>query len=135
MNWTMSERPNDHTSAARLFTDSSDPVFIVDPDEDRIIDANPAGCHMLEYTRAELLTTPISAIHPAELPQLQAFFDIARADGTNWTISMTCRTRSGRFLPTETALFLLDTGRRVYVIGLVRDRSEHRAGGGAERDR
>jgi two-component system, chemotaxis family, sensor kinase Cph1 len=122
----MSEPANDTAPLERLFEQSSDPVFIVDPTEDRIVDANSAGCRMLEYTREELLMTPISRIHPAELPRLEAFFETARSEGANWTIAMTCRTKSGRFLPTETALFLLDSGTRVYVIGLVRDRSEHR---------
>src|SRR6266576_4715506 len=121
----MSKCFDERAPTDRLFEESSDPVFILDPSADRIIDANPAGCRMLEYTREELLATPISCIHPAELPQLDAFFETARADGANWTIAMTCRTKSGKFLPTEIALFLLDSGTHVYVIGLVRDRSEH----------
>jgi PAS domain-containing protein len=35
-----------------------------------IIDANPAGCRVLEYSLEELCRAPISRIHPAELPQL-----------------------------------------------------------------
>ena len=124
----MFDRADQHGPIPQVFEQSDDPVFILDPAEDRIIDANAAGCRMLEYTREELLATPVSHIHPAELPQLEAFFEAARIDGANWTIGMTCRTRSGTFLPTEMALFLLDSGGgHVYVIGLVRDRSEHRA--------
>ena len=123
----MCDRADEHGSIPQVFEQSDDPVFIIDPAEDRIIDANAAGCRMLEYTREELLATPVSDIHPAELPQLEAFFEAARVAGVNWTIGMTCRTKSGTFLPTEIALFLLDSGGHVYVIGLVRDRSEHRA--------
>jgi hypothetical protein len=39
---------------------------------------------------------------------------------------MACRTKSGTFLPTEIALLALDSGSHVYVISLLRDRSEHR---------
>jgi PAS domain-containing protein len=91
-----------------------------------IIDANPAGCRVLECRLEELRRAPISQIHPAELPQLQAFFDTAGAEGWNWTIAMSCRTKSGRYIPTEITLRLFDTGSRVYVVGLLRDRSEHR---------
>lgn len=129
----MTERHREREPLDRLFEESLDPVFIVDPEKDRIIDANPAGCRVLEYTREELLSTPISQIHPAELPQLQAFFDTARAEGSNWTIAMSCRTKSGRYLPTEITLYLLDTGSQVYVVGLLRDRSEHRAGDDRQR--
>jgi PAS domain S-box-containing protein len=134
----MAEAPHDRASLDRLFDESPDPVFIIDPEQDRIVDANPAGCRVLEYSLEELRRTPISQIHPAELPQLQAFFDTARAEGWNWTIAMSCRTKSGRYLPTEITLHLFDTGNRVYVVGLLRDRSEHRGApphrsGGAKR--
>ena len=123
----MRQPPHDDLPIDRLFDESSDPVYIIDPTWDRIVEANAAACRVLEYTRDELLATPISQIHPAELPQLQAFFDEALANGGNWTIALSCRTKSGRFLPTEIALYPLDTGDRVYVVGLLRDRSEHRA--------
>ena len=40
----------------------------MDPEHNRILAANDAGCALLGYTREELLETPISRIHPAELP-------------------------------------------------------------------
>ena len=110
----------------RLVKDSSDPVYLMGPQENRILDANRAGCELLGYTRDELVKTPISCIHPAELPQLQAFVDTALAEGEHWTISLACRTKSGRFLPTEILLMALNVGAHVYLVGLVRDRSEHR---------
>jgi PAS domain S-box-containing protein len=84
------------------------------------------GCRVLGYTREELLATPVSDIHPHELPQMRAFVDAALLDGESWTIEMACRTKSGTFLPTEIALLALESGSHVYVISLLRDRSEHR---------
>lgn len=118
--------PDRQSSFEQLFEESSDAVFITDPHEDRILDANAAACRLLGYPRDELLTTSISEIHPNELPRMQAFLDVALRDGANWTIEMACRTKAGTFLPTEIALLALDSGKRVYVISLVRDRSEHR---------
>jgi PAS domain S-box-containing protein len=119
--------PDAHSSLEQLFEDSSDAVFITDPREDRILDANAAACRLLGYTREELMMIPISDIHPNELPRMEAFLDVALRDGVNWTIEMACRTKSGTFLPTEIALLALDSGNHVYVISLVRDRSQHRA--------
>ena len=119
--------PDAHRSLDELFEESRDAVFITDPREDRILDANAAASRLLGYTREEFMVTPISQIHPHELPQMRAFLDGALRDGVNWTIEMACRTKSGTFLPTEIELFALDSGGRVYVISLVRDRSEHRA--------
>ena len=118
--------PDSHSSLEQLFEESSDAVFITDPGEDRILDANAAASRLLGYTREEFLITPISDIHPNELPRMEAFLDVALRDGINWTIEMACRTKSGTFLPTEIALLALDSGDHVYVISFVRDRSEHR---------
>jgi HTH-type transcriptional regulator, bacterioopsin transcriptional activator and related proteins len=118
--------PDASLSLEELFEQSSDAVFITDPHENRILDANAAATRLLGYTRDEFVVTPISQIHPHELPRLRAFLDGALRDGVNWTIEMTCRTKSGTFLPTEIALLALDSGNRVYVLSLVRDRSEHR---------
>ena len=113
-------------SLDELFEESRDAVFITDPGEDRILDANAAASRLLGYTRDEFMVTPISQIHPHELPRMRAFLEVALRDGVNWTIEMACRTKSGTFLPTEIALLALDSGNHVYVVSLVRDRSEHR---------
>jgi PAS domain S-box-containing protein len=118
--------PDPDMALERLFEESRDAVFITDPGQDRILDANPAASRLLGYTRDEFMVTPISQIHPHELPRMREFLDGALRDGVNWTIEMACRTKSGTFLPTEIELVALDAGNRVYVISLVRDRSEHR---------
>ena len=118
--------PDAHRSLDELFEDANDAVFITDPGEDRILDANAAASRLLGYTHEEFMVTPISQIHPHELPRMRAFLEVALRDGVNWTIEMACRTKSGTFLPTEIGLLALDSGSRVYVVSLVRDRSEHR---------
>jgi len=118
--------PDRRPSLELLFEQSSDPVYILDPREDRILDATAAGCRVLGYTREALLAARLSEIHPHELPQMRSFVDAALLDGESWTIEMACRTKSGTFLPTEIALLALDSGSHVYVISLLRDRSEHR---------
>ena len=118
--------PDANRSLDELFEDANDAVFIIDPVEDRILDANAAATRLLGYTREELMVTPISRVHPHELPRMRCFLEVALRDGVNWTIEMSCRTKSGTFLPTEIGLLALDSGSRVYVVSLVRDRSEHR---------
>ena len=118
--------PDGHPPLEMLFEESRDPVVIADPRADRILDANPAACRLLGYTREEFQATPISHIHPHELPRMQMFAELALENGVNWTIELACRTKSGTFLPTEITLLALDSGNDVYVISLLRDRSEHR---------
>ena len=109
-----------------MFEDSSDAAFLMDPIDDRIVEANRAGCALLGYTRDELLASTVSRIHPAEMAQLRAFLDRALRDGRASMTKFTCRTKSGTFLPTEISLHVVESGGRRYILGLVQDRSEHR---------
>lgn len=113
-------------SFEQAFERSSDPAYVVDPLDDRILAVNHAGCAMLGYTREELLALPVSRIHPGELPQLREFLGSVLRDGHGSTIKLTCQTKGGAFLPTEMSLHALESGDRVYILGLVQDRSEHR---------
>ena len=110
----------------QLFEDSDDAAYLMDPLDDRIIEANRAGCALLEYTHEELLTLTVTDIHPAEMPQLRAFLDDALDHGRASRVKFTCRTKSGVFLPTEISIHVVEHGGRRYILGLVQDRSEHR---------
>src|SRR3984885_8296778 len=96
----------------QLFEESGDPAFIVDPAGDQILNANQAGCALLGYTRQELLATPVSRIHPADLPQLREFVNGVLEHGQDSTIKLTCRTKSGTFLPIEMTLFAFGSADR-----------------------
>ena len=110
----------------QLFEESSDPAFIVDPFGDQILAANRAGCALLGYTHEELLATPVSHIHPADLPQLREFLNCVLEQGQGSTIKLTCRTKRGTFLPIEMALFSFRSDGHLRILGLLHDRSEHR---------
>jgi PAS domain S-box-containing protein len=109
-----------------LFEESEDAAFLMDPIDDRIVDANRAGCALLGYTREEMLNTTVSDIHPAEMPQLRGFLHTALRDGRAAMVKFTCRTKTGTFLPTEIWIHVVEGGGRRYILGLVQDRSEHR---------
>ena len=112
-----------------VFEQADEPAFVMDPDTDRIVAANEAGCAMLGYTRAELLETPISRIHPSELPELSELLERVMQHGRASTITLTCRTKNGTFLPTEISVHALEIDGRTRFLGLVQDRSEHRQPG------
>jgi two-component system, chemotaxis family, sensor kinase Cph1 len=109
-----------------VFEGSSEPAYVMDPDHSCILAANDAGCALLGYTREELLQTPISRIHPAELAELSELLERVLEQGRASTIKLTCRTKQGTFLPTEISLHTLEIDGRIRILGLVQDRSEHR---------
>jgi PAS domain S-box-containing protein len=109
-----------------FFERARDPAFVIDPAEDRIVAANSTACELLGYSRKELLSTPISRIHPAELPQLHRFVGRVLQDGAGTTLTLTCRTKSGDFLPVEMSLNAFSSRGRSLILSLVQDRSGHR---------
>jgi len=121
------DMPTEHPpSFTQLFERSPEPAFVIDPRDDRIVAANRAGCSLLGYTRDELLATPVSRIHPADLPQLREFVEQVVRDGRASTITLTCRTKLGTFLPTEMSLHAFMSEGQLRILGLVQDRSDHR---------
>jgi PAS domain S-box-containing protein len=119
--------PREHSpSFTQLFERSPEPAYVLDPLDDRIVAANPAGCSLLGYTHDELLATPVSQIHPADLPQLRDFLEQVMRYGNASTITLTCRTKLGTFLPTEMSLHAFMSDGQLRILGLVQDRSDHR---------
>ena len=112
--------------AGTPFEDADEAAYVMDPEHDRILAANDAGCALLGYTREELLATSIAEIHPSELSELRTLLERVLRDGRASTIKLTCRTKHGTFLPTEISLHTLVAGGRTRILGLVHDRSEHR---------
>jgi PAS domain S-box-containing protein len=110
----------------QLFEESPEPAYVFDLLDDQILAANEAGCSLLGYTHDELLATPVSRIHPADLPQLRDFVEQVVRDGRASTITLTCRTKLGTFLPTEMSLHAFLTDGQLRILGLVQDRSDHR---------
>lgn len=112
--------------ADNVFDDTDEAAYVMDPEHSRILAANDAGCALLGYTREELLATPISSIHPAEAADLVDLLERVLRDRRASTIKLTCRTKQGTFLPTEISLHALELDGKTRILGLVRDRSEHR---------
>src|SRR5262249_12708026 len=117
---------DDKFISGTVFEHADEPAFVMDPEHSRILAANDAGCDLFGYTREELLETPISRIHPAELAELKDLLGQVLRNGRASTIKLTCRTKNGTFLPTEISLHKLEIGGKTRILGLVQDRSEHR---------
>ena len=94
----------------KIFTYSNDAIFVIDPARDRILDVNPRACKMLGYSREELLSTPITAIHPNEMPELLAFAQSVFDRGHGWTSELSCMTKSGEALPAEISASVVKIG-------------------------
>ncbi len=118
----------------KVFDHSNDGIFVITPTDDEIIDVNPAACSMLEYSRDELLSIPISAVHPQEMPLLREFVSSVLKDGSGWTDELTCLTKSGKTLAAEMSASAFGFKGRTCVLALVRDVTERKDAERALRD-
>ncbi|MFQ6026439.1 MAG: histidine kinase, partial [Dehalococcoidia bacterium] len=75
-------------------------------------------------SREELLDTPVSAIHPLEMPRLMAFADSVFQEGHGWSNELTCLTKGGDYLPTEISGSVVSIEDRDCIIAIVRDITE-----------
>jgi len=128
-------QPTLHESAEcyrQIFTYSNDAIFIIDPAQDRIIEANPWACAMLGYSHEELLATPISGVHPHEMPRMLAFATAVLSEGHGWTDELSCLTKNGEFLPAEISASVIHAkGQSQHIVAMVRDVAERRRIGSA----
>ena len=109
-----------------IFEHTNDGILVVDPDRDTIIQVNSKACDMLGYAREELLSVPMSAIHPDEMPKVKAFARHVLTEGVGWTNELSCVTKSKEKLASEISTSLFDVHGRPCMITLVRDVSERK---------
>jgi len=105
----------------KIFASSNDGIFVLDFQNDRILNVNPRACMMLEYSQEELLSMPISAIHGNEIHQFQAFCDSVREKVHGWTNELTCITKSGRLIFCEISASTLEFDGRQCMVFFVCD--------------
>ncbi|MCZ6688125.1 MAG: sigma 54-interacting transcriptional regulator [Planctomycetota bacterium] len=110
----------------QVFHHSNDAVFVVDPASDKIIDVNDKACEILGYSRAELLSLSLSAIHPHEMDKLKAFAASVFKEKKGFTEELTCLTKGGDFLSAEMSASVVQMDGRTCMIAMVRDTSERK---------
>lgn len=119
------ESPEDDARFRAIFDAVYDPLFVIDARANRIVEANLAAAQMLGYDRDELRSLAPTDMHPREQEYLEAFFAKVRRHGTWQTRELSCRRRSGDFLPAEmTATRTTLNGRECLVV-VARDLREH----------
>jgi len=104
-----------------IFNHSNDGIFIIKPDQDRIVYTNPKVGDLLGYSPKELLSLPISAVHPDEMDKLMDFTQSVFNEGSGWTDELTCLTKQGTKLNVEISASLVRLEGENHIIVQVRD--------------
>ena len=119
--------PDSEQRLQKIFHYSNDAIFLIDPQADRILEANPKATDLLGYSHEELLTTvTVSAIHPHELSAFQAFGQTVLQEGHGWTNELSCMTKLGVIVPAEISAAVVSLEGRQCLISMVRDITERK---------
>ncbi|WP_339104063.1 MEDS domain-containing protein [Haloterrigena salinisoli] len=110
----------------KIFEHSQDAIFINDPSADEILEANPAGCEMLGYSREELLELGPSDCHPHEMEAFREFVDTVFEEGSGWTDELSCLPKEGDPIPAELSASKITVDGRPCLLAIVRDISERK---------
>ena len=105
----------------KIFEQSNDAIFVVDPAQENIIDVNPQACAMLGYTRGQLLSVPFSSVHPEDTAQLRSFIQTVSEQGVGWTDQINCLNSNGDLLNTEISSSMIDVAGTPTMLFAVRD--------------
>ena len=104
-----------------VFEHANDAIFVVDLENDSIVDANPAAEELSEYSRAELLSMPASDLHPHNLSEFMGFADTVVERGRGTTDDITCYCKSGDIIPAEMSASIVELDGRPHLVNHVRD--------------
>ncbi len=111
----------------KIFEGSNDAIFVIDPAQDQILEANPRATQLLSYSRHELVNSiKISQVHPDEMPKLLDFTKTVFRNGRGWTDELTCLTKTKTKLAAEISAALIDFEGRKCILAMVRDISDRK---------
>lgn len=112
-----------------VFEHANEAIFIVDIENDTIVDCNPAAETLVDYSREELLSMDASELHPHNFSEFADFAEDVIADGEGWTDEITCYRRGGEVVPAEMSASVVELDGRPHIVNHIRETSDQ-----AERD-
>jgi diguanylate cyclase (GGDEF)-like protein/PAS domain S-box-containing protein len=103
-----------------ILSQMPDAIFILDPERDRVLYANPQACRLLGYSLEELLATPSSRLNPNQMPKLMTLCQ-APPGGPPLITEITSITKGGVPVLGEVAASVARVGGHVCLIASIRD--------------
>ena len=126
INQTMNSLKESEEGFRTIFNSSNDVIVLIDPDNNKIININPAGCKMLEYEYDELLKIQPSIINPSEQLAMQAFLNEVLENGSAVTDELTCMTKSNQQILASISASKIHINGKNHVLTLMRNITEHK---------
>jgi len=109
-----------------VFNAADDGIFIINPMNQKIIEANQKASKMLYYSRKELIGMKISQIHPNEMELFSEVMATTLSEGFFRSDRLSCSTKDMGIFPAEISFSTVQFGGEQHILALVRDATERK---------
>ena len=109
-----------------IFNFAKDSIFILDWENDIIVEANPKASELLGYSKEQLKKTPISKIHPNDLTNMSKIWKEIQTTGTTSSEDLSCTTKDNKVIPADISFSMITLSGSKYLVSYVRDISERK---------
>jgi len=110
-----------------LFENSTDAIFIVDPDTQRIYDINDQAIQLFGYSREELLSMSVQGLHPEDrLKEVMEKFDRFRKGEQSLASEIPIQHKNGTIMYADIARGNMIVGGKSYLAGNFRNITEQK---------
>jgi len=107
-----------------IFNNSSDAIFIGDPQKNKVIDANPKVCELLGYTKEELLEQPLTEIIPNQRKSFIDFYNRVISNKSARTDRLVFKSKRGSRVFTEVSASVFQIGDKSGILGILHTESD-----------
>ena len=110
-----------------LIDQSSDSVFVIEPEWGRLIDVNGAACENIGYTREEFLDIAIKDVSDS-FPDDSSWTELVKEIRSKGSMVLEdlCKRKDGTTFPVEINVKYISKGKEDYIIALNRDITERK---------
>lgn len=110
-----------------IFDGALDGILLADGLSKRLASANPALCHMLNYSQEELTRLNISDLHPRQdLPRVLEEFESHLRGDARTAADIPFKRRDGSVFYADVTSAPVNLSGKIYLVGIVRDITERR---------
>jgi PAS domain S-box-containing protein len=121
------ERLRESEERFRLLVENArDMVILVDVKTEQIVDVNSEACHVLGYSRKELLFKSLREIETESSFQQRNLNSKTVRKGEKFLIDTQFMTKEGRTFPAEVNVGVIEMDQELFCLGIVRDISERK---------
>lgn len=108
----------------KIYVAANDAIFVVDPKEECIVEANSKASEMLEYSREEFRGLPVGKVHSDGLEVTTQFWKTILPGKVERPYKLSCTTKTGGVVPVEISASVIEVQSHQYILAIVRDISK-----------